>query len=195
LRLAPTRAATSGGLRGYCRFDAERVAAVSHGFVRPGAHTLLGQGVFIMTVDQGPKMDRYQGVAPIEGETLALCAEQYFARSEQVPTRVRLAVGRTPLGTWRAGGVILQHIAEDMARGDTEEAWEREQALFETLGEDELVDPALSGCSSACSTRTGCACSPPSSCAPSAAARRTGLWACCAASPPTSGWTWWRTTA
>ncbi|MBU4433459.1 MAG: Hsp33 family molecular chaperone HslO, partial [Alphaproteobacteria bacterium] len=89
---------TSGGLRGYCRFDADEVAQVSDGFVRPGAKTLLGGGVFIMTLDQGADMDRYQGVTPIEGETLALCAEQYFAQSEQTPTRVRLAVGQADTG-------------------------------------------------------------------------------------------------
>ena len=85
---------TGGALRGYCRFNAERVSEASGGFARPGAGTLLGKGVFIMTVDQGPDMDRYQGVTPIEGETLALCAETYFAQSEQTPTRVRLAVGQ-----------------------------------------------------------------------------------------------------
>ena len=72
---------TTGGLRGYCSFDAERLAEVSGGFARPGARTLLGGGVFMMTIDQGPDMDRYQGITPIEGETLALCAEQYFAQS------------------------------------------------------------------------------------------------------------------
>lgn len=137
---------TSGGLRGYCRFDPDRVEAVNQGFVRPGARSLLGDGVFIMTVDQGQASDRYQGVVPIEGETLALCAEQYFARSEQVPTRVRLAVGRGEPGLdspWRAGGAMIQHVAGDEARGSTDEAWDREQILFETLGEDELVDPDL----------------------------------------------------
>ncbi len=138
---------TGGGLRGYCRFDAERVAEVSAGFVRPGAGTLLGGGVFIMTIDQGPQMDRYQGVTPIEGETLALCAETYFAQSEQIPTRVRLAVGQADVGEgfhWRAGGLLIQNIAEDDARGETREAWTRAQAFFETLGEDELLDPDLS---------------------------------------------------
>ena len=135
---------TSGALRGYCRYDAEAVAAVSSGFQRPGARTLLGEGVFIMTVDQGPDMDRYQGVTAIEGETLALCAEQYFAQSEQTPTRVRLAVGQDGEGApWRAGGVLIQNIAEDAARGSTSEAWVRTQALFETIGEDELIDPDL----------------------------------------------------
>lgn len=138
---------TEGALRGYCRYDAERVAEVSKGFARPGARTLLGDGVFIMTVDQGPDMDRYQGVTAIEGETLALCAEQYFAQSEQTPTRVRLAVGQVQTDaapTWRAGGVILQNIAGDAARGETEDAWETAQALFQTLGEDELIDPTIS---------------------------------------------------
>jgi molecular chaperone Hsp33 len=138
---------TSGGLRGYCRFDHEGVAEASKGFARPGARSLLGDGTFVMTVDQGADMDRYQGVTAIEGETLALCAEQYFAQSEQTPTRVRLAVGQADNGEgprWRAGGVLIQSIAEDDARGSTEEAWVRTQALFETIGEDELIDPLLS---------------------------------------------------
>ncbi len=139
---------TSGGLRGYCRFDADRVAGASEGFARPGAGSLLGQGVFIMTVDQGPERERYQGVTVIEGETLALCAETYFAQSEQTPTRVRLAVGQADIGhglAWRAGGLLIQNIAEDNARGSTAEAWTTAQALFETVGEDELIDPSISG--------------------------------------------------
>ena len=133
---------TTGGLRGYCRFEADEVAAASTGFVRPGAKTLLGDGVFMMTVDQGSDMDRYQGMTAIEGETLALCAEQYFAQSEQTPTRVRLAVSQSS-GQSRAGGVLIQYIADDEARGSTLEAWRRTQAFFETIGEDELVDPEL----------------------------------------------------
>jgi molecular chaperone Hsp33 len=138
---------TSGGLRGYCGFDPEAVEEATQGFVRPGAKSLLGEGHFMMTVDQGPDMDRYQGVTAIEGETLALCAEQYFAQSEQTPTRVRLAVGQAASkdgGQWRAGGMLIQSVAEDDARGSTTEAWVRTQAFFETVGEDELVDPELS---------------------------------------------------
>lgn len=137
----------SGALRGYCRFDPDRLADVSGGFARPGAKTLLGDGVFVMTIDQGPDMARFQGITPIEGETLALCAEQYFAQSEQTPTRVRLAVGRVQdegAERWRAGGILLQNIASDQARGSTEEAWERAQVLFATTGDDELIDPEVS---------------------------------------------------
>jgi molecular chaperone Hsp33 len=138
---------TSGGLRGYGRFDAERVARASLGFARPGAMALLGKGSLSLTLDQGPDMDRYQGVTAIAGETLALAAETWFSQSEQTPTRLRLAVARSPndIGhpVWRAGGLMIQNIAEDEARGSTAEAWTTAQALFETLGEDELVDPDI----------------------------------------------------
>ncbi|MDQ2860108.1 MAG: Hsp33 family molecular chaperone [Pseudomonadota bacterium] len=138
---------TAGSLRGYCRFDAERVAALAAEIARPGAGALLEKGAFVMTIDQGPDTERYQGVTPIEGETLALCAETYFAQSEQTPTRVRLAVGQADLGSgphWRAGGLLIQTIAEDEARGSTADAWTRAQALIETVGEDELIDPTIS---------------------------------------------------
>ena len=137
---------TSGTLRGYCRFDEAEVAAASTGFARPGAQSLLGQGVFIMTLDQGPDFDRHQGITPIEGESLSLSAEHYFAQSEQVPTRVRLAVGQvsTEAGSqWRAGGAMIQMVAGDTARGSTDDVWDRSRALFATLGDDELIDPTL----------------------------------------------------
>ena len=100
-----------------------------------------------MTLDRGPDFERTQGITPIEGESLSLCAEHYFEQSEQVPTKVRLAVGSvlTDEGAqWRAGGAMIQVIAGDAARGSTEEVWERTRALFHTLGDDELIDPTIS---------------------------------------------------
>jgi molecular chaperone Hsp33 len=138
---------TDGTLRGYCRYDEAEVAEASQGFSRPGAQTLLGKGVFIMTLDRGPDFERTQGITPIEGESLSLCAEHYFEQSEQVPTKVRLAVGsvQTEAGAqWRAGGAMIQVIAGDAARGSTEEVWDRTRALFGTLGDDELIDPTIS---------------------------------------------------
>ena len=45
---------------------------------------------------------------------------------------------------WRGGGMLIQNIAGDEeARGSAEDAWERAQALFATVGEDELVDPTV----------------------------------------------------
>jgi len=137
---------TDGRMRGYCRFDADAVAAASQGFVRPGARALLGEGVFVMTLDRGADFERTQGITPIEGESLSLAAEHYFQQSEQIPTRVKLAVGSvvTDEGVaWRAGGALIQLIAADDARGSTEEAWDRSRALFHTLADDELLDPTI----------------------------------------------------
>ncbi len=137
---------TSGGLRGYCQFDAERVAQANAGFARPGAQTLLGKGLFIMTIDPTNMKDRYQGVVAIEGETLALCAETYFSQSEQAPARVRLSTAQISTDEgfrWRAGGAMIQNVAGDENRGSTEEAWRYADALFSTLAEDELVDPTV----------------------------------------------------
>ena len=57
-------------------------------------------------LDQGQGMVPYQGFTPIAGGSLAACAETYFAQSEQVPTRIRLAVGEELTGgggrAWRA---------------------------------------------------------------------------------------------
>jgi molecular chaperone Hsp33 len=138
---------TQGHLRGYCRFDEAEVAATSQGFSRPGARTLLGQGVFVMTLDRGPDFERTQGITPIEGESLSLAAEHYFEQSEQIPTKVRLAVGSVTTDggpSWRAGGAMIQVIAADDARGETVEAWDRSRALFQTLADDELLDPTVS---------------------------------------------------
>ena len=137
---------TDGRMRGYCRFDADEVAAASQGFARPGARSLLGQGMFVMTLDRGADFERTQGITPIEGESLSLAAEHYFQQSEQIPTRVRLAVGSvvTDDGVgWRAGGALIQLIAGDDARGSTGEAWDRSRALFQTLADDELLDPTI----------------------------------------------------
>lgn len=134
---------TRGGVRGFCRFDEGElnalIAANAGGFQSLGARALLGKGTFIMTIDPDGQMERYQGVTPIEGESLSLCAEHYFAQSEQAPTQIKLAI--TQEGErWRAAGMMIQAIAGDAARGDTQESFDHIRALFETLGEEELTD-------------------------------------------------------
>lgn len=137
---------TDGSLRGFCRYDEGELAAACETKDNPGAEDLLGKGVFIMTLDRGPDFERTQGLTPIEGDSLSSCAEHYFVQSEQVPTKVNLALGQitTDTGTqYRAGGALIQVIAADDARGSTEEVWERSRALFATLTDDELVDPTI----------------------------------------------------
>ena len=110
-----------GNVRACARFDAERVAAaIAANAATPGQ--LLGHGHLAMTIDQGPEMSRYQGLVPLEGGDLEQAAHEYFSRSEQIPTRVRLAVaeeyraGNGARRHWRAGGILLQFLPNSPER-------------------------------------------------------------------------------
>lgn len=138
---------SSGNIRGYARWDADKLKEIELDNRAPGANTLLGGGTFSMTIDQGPDMDLYQGLAEIEGESLSACAEHYFQQSEQIPTKIRLACGQSVDETgshWRGGGMIIQKVANDESRADTDDAWNTACSLFATLSDAELIDPDLS---------------------------------------------------
>ncbi|MFO1103518.1 MAG: Hsp33 family molecular chaperone [Methylocystis sp.] len=151
-----------GKLRGFARFDAERVAQIRD--AAPAA--LFGRGHLALTIEREEDAARYQGVVPLEGESLAEAAHLYFQQSEQIPSFVRLAVAEsvTPQGrSWRAGGLLLQYLpsggarardlppgdapegAEELMEEDDDDHWTEGQALAATLEDHELVDPALSG--------------------------------------------------
>src|ERR1700744_2309425 len=110
-------------VRACARFDADRVAAaIAANEAAPGK--LLGHGHLAMTIDQGSEMSRYQGLVPLEGGDLEQGAHEYFLRSEQIPTRVRLAVAEEFRGgenggarrRWRAGGILLQFLPKSPER-------------------------------------------------------------------------------
>jgi molecular chaperone Hsp33 len=134
-----------GILRGYAKIEkAARARLAEMNSAPPGL--LLGAGALVMTLDHAEGA-RHQGVVPLEGDTLAQCAEAYFAQSEQIPTRIKLAVGehyeRGSRAAWRSGGALLQQVAGDVTRGDTDDAWNRAELLFATLTDAELLDPEL----------------------------------------------------
>lgn len=141
---------TDGAMRGYARFDAERWAnleRINKGG-RPHMPQLFGSGALALIMVHNDKSQRpYQGVVPLAKATLAECAEDYFLQSEQVPTKVALAVAEHSVGGakahWRSGGMLLQRIAGDDARGHTDEVWDEARALFGTLTDVELADPDL----------------------------------------------------
>ncbi len=148
------------GLRGFARFDADRLAELG-----PTAE-LLGKGHLALTIEQGGDMSRYQGIVALEGQGLEAAAHQYFRQSEQIPTFVRLAVAENLTGAgmqWRAGGLMVQFLPASRARqimpdlppGDAPEgtivpemkeddAWVEAKALAATIEDHELVDPTLS---------------------------------------------------
>lgn len=135
-----------GALRGYARIDAEARRTLAN-VNRLSPSALLGAGALAITLDQGDDAPSYQGVVELNGETLAACAEAYFRTSEQTDTRIRLAAGEAiehgDPAIWRSGGVLMQRVAGDNARGDTREDWSRATILFDTITDAELIDPAL----------------------------------------------------
>lgn len=121
---------SSGRVRACARFDRARVeAAIAARAASAGE--LLGQGHLAMTIDQGSDMSRYQGLIALTGGNLEDAAHEYFLRSEQIPTRVRLAVAEElsaaksgpvpgpssgPRHRWRAGGMLLQFLPKTAER-------------------------------------------------------------------------------
>lgn len=109
----------------------------------------LGKGYMAFTVDQGTHADRYQGIVELKGASLVDCVQHYFAQSEQIGTGIKMSVGMRD-GKWRAGGIMLQHLPEDMKNpqagiGNTkEDDWRRVMALLETYRDDEALDTNLS---------------------------------------------------
>jgi molecular chaperone Hsp33 len=161
---------TPGQIRATATFDAKAVEdAAADGPV--DSSLLLGSGTLAMTIEQGQAQQRYQGFVPLEDETLEAAAHTYFRQSEQIPTRIRLAVAevfdRDAEGaarrTWRAGGIIGQFLPEagervrhrDLPAGDIPEgmdlladledddAWIEAQALIDTVEDHELTDPSI----------------------------------------------------
>jgi molecular chaperone Hsp33 len=135
-----------GELRGYIEYDADRLAALP---AEPSLFALFGQGYLAITFDLAATGERYQGIVPLDGETLAQAVESYFFQSEQIPTLVRIGVRRDADGRHVAGGLFLQHLPEGEVgrerlhvRLDHPE-WESVAALGGTMGVDELADPAL----------------------------------------------------
>ena len=117
-----------GQLRALARHDGELDTAANIG-------ALIGDGTMVITItpDQGRQ---YQGIVPLEGDTLAQCLEGYFQQSEQLPTRLWLASGNG-----RAAGLMLQRLPDQVASGDeNRNQWEHLEALAGTLKMEELLD-------------------------------------------------------
>ncbi len=134
-----------GAVRGYIDYDAERLAGAPE---RPSLFALFGAGYLAITFDLASTGERYQGIVPLDGDTLVEAAQSYFVQSEQIPTLVRVGM-RKAGGRTIAGGLFLQHLPEGEegrerlhTRLDHPE-WEHVAALGRTMGEDELADPGL----------------------------------------------------
>jgi molecular chaperone Hsp33 len=134
-----------GELRGYVRYDRERLADAS---MSPGLKELFGDGYLAITFDQPASKERYQGIVPLEGKSLADAAQSYFAQSEQIPSLVRLAAEKQG-EHWTGGGLLLQHVPEGEdgrerlhTRLDHPD-WPHIAVLGGSVKPEELTDPDL----------------------------------------------------
>lgn len=136
----------SGAIRGYVRHDPDRLAALG---TFPSLPKLFGSGYLAITFDFTATDTRYQGIVPLEGDTLSDICQTYFAQSEQLPTLIRTAI-RWDGQRCVAGGILVQHLAESEEGGSRLHArmdhpeWEHVAALAGSTRKDELVDSSLS---------------------------------------------------
>lgn len=130
-----------GEVRGYVKHDAEKIAALPHD---PDLAALFGTGYLAITFDQAVTKERYQGIVPLDGDSLCAAIEHYFAQSEQIPSLVRASLSGDI-----AGGILVQHLPEGEVgrerlhtRHDHPE-WEHVAAIAQTISADELTQPDL----------------------------------------------------
>ncbi|MDY7097855.1 MAG: Hsp33 family molecular chaperone HslO [Pseudomonadota bacterium] len=138
-----------GVLRGYSDFDSDALDDLG---ANPSLKALFGEGYLAITfeTDSGTGVvERYQGIVPLEGDTLSEACENYFSQSEQVPTMIRVA-SKSSQGGRLAGGLLVQHLPDGEegrerlhVRMDHPD-WEHVLALSSTISHDELLDNELS---------------------------------------------------
>lgn len=135
MHLLVTQATHRNSLRGVARWQGETASR--------DLAELAGGGQMTVTIENPDRTSRYQGVVPLTGARLADCFEDYFARSEQLPTRLWLAATRD-----RAAGLLLQRLPSGARAGaeadaqlatEADEDWNRVLHLAGTLTPDELV--------------------------------------------------------
>lgn len=140
---------SEGHLRGYARYDGEKLprdsseTSVVEGF--------FGKGHLVFTVDQGQGADRYQGIVELAGDTLADCAREYFRRSEQLDTGLRMAVEAPAEGGntgWKAAVLMIQRMPAGpsspiLTAEQAEEDWRRAGIMMDSARNAELLDGAL----------------------------------------------------
>ena len=135
-----------GQIRGYVEHDEEQMAAEG---ANPSLERLFGKAHLAITFDIAKTGKRYQGIVPMEGDSLSAAVESYFFQSEQIPTLIQTAI-KSGSGRTTAAGLLVQHLPEGEegrerlhVRLDDPE-WEHVSVLAESLRHEELVEPGLS---------------------------------------------------
>ncbi len=136
VNLIMAEASDKGEIRGIIRLLGESEA--QQDFSQMKLSDLVGEGILTITIDP-EKGHRYQGIIPLDQDTLALCLEQYFSQSEQLPTDISLFATDE-----QCGGLFLQCLpAQEIKDQETrDERWEMATHLASTLTAKELFSLA-----------------------------------------------------
>ncbi len=136
----------NGELRGYLQHDPAEFDTLG---ASPTLADIFGEGFLAITFDMAASGQRYQGIVPLEGDSLTSAVEAYFAQSEQVATLIRTSVKTGASGNI-AGGMLIQHLPDGEegrerlhVRLDAPE-WEHVSILADSLRADELIQRDLS---------------------------------------------------
>jgi len=147
IRLMVVDVTSGGDMRGYARFEADRLASPARTTEGPVPRLFGGSAVMSFTVDQGPGTERYQGITPLEGATLSECCHAYFRQSEQLQTAIQLCATdmAAPAGGRRAAALMIQRLplAQGVDRETAEDDWRRAVILMSSARPAELLSPEL----------------------------------------------------
>lgn len=131
LKLVVIDVTHEGNMRGYGQFKSQEVLQSAT------FRDLVGKGYLAFTVDQGLKVDRYQGIVELNHETLSHALEHYFQQSEQLETKVFIASEKTEDGSWKSSALLLQQMPSEKV---DEETWNYIESILLTLSSKEFLD-------------------------------------------------------
>nr|WP_324256967.1 Hsp33 family molecular chaperone HslO [Cellvibrio fontiphilus] len=129
-------------LRGIVRLNSE--IEISDDLAQNGnLQELLGNGVLVITIEPqraenfGGKLERHQGIVPMDANNLAGCLEHYFQQSEQLATRIWFAANESTVS-----GLLVQALPQQLITNadDNRDKWETVIALADTIKQDELLE-------------------------------------------------------
>lgn len=96
--------------------------------------TLLGSATLAITIEPEGR-ERYQGLVPMDKDSLSECLEYYFDQSEQLSTKIKLTADQHT-----AAGVLIQEMPHSSNDEQARENWQHLSVLLESLKPEEQLE-------------------------------------------------------
>ena len=144
---------TDNSMRGYVEINQELYEKWTGG-EQINPFLLIGKGYLAITIDNGDGTKPYQGIVPIQGESLSGAVLAYIEGSDQIMSLLKLFINQKDYDgetQWYGAAMLVQKLGKagddfkiEHIEADDAEKWGRIKALFHTLSEEELCDENLS---------------------------------------------------